>query len=100
MKITRNFGCGDYTFELTDQELLAAYLEKQHRYDVDAVKDKLKYYEENSNEFYEAYGVSYFQLVDKAEDIAFEMRRILDRDSDPYFALIEAIEWAVRNFSY
>ena len=39
MKITRNFGCGDYTFELTDQELLAAYLEKQHRYDVDAVKD-------------------------------------------------------------
>lgn len=97
MKITRNFGCGDYTFELTDGELLEAYLEKQHQYDVDVVKDKLQYYENNPDDFYEAYGCSYFILSDKVDKIAYAMRRNIDKyDSDPFYALTDAIENIVR----
>ena len=87
-------------FELTDEELLTAYHEKQHHYDVEVVKDKLQYYEENPDEFYEAYGTSYFILSDKIDAIAYEMRRNIDKyDADPYYALIDAIETAVRQYN-
>ena len=32
MKITRNFGCGDYTFELTDREIEQAFRERELYY--------------------------------------------------------------------
>ena len=86
-------------FELTEDELLEAYLEKQHRYDVDVVKDKFQYYEDNPDEFFEAYGTSYTVLSGRIDAIAYEMRRNIEKyDSDPFYALIDAIETAVKEY--
>lgn len=93
MKITRDFGCGPYTFELTPEELLAAYKEQQHKYDVTVVEDKLSYYAKNPDEFAEAFNTSYCDMSREADTIAHVMRRkIDDYNGDPFYSLIEAIE--------
>lgn len=42
MKITRNFGCGDYTFELTFQEMEQAYREHDLNYKIADIESRYK----------------------------------------------------------
>lgn len=100
MKISRNFGCGPYTFDLTPEELDAAYKEKQHLDDVTIVRERLAQYKLNPDRFSEAFGVAYFDLSDRVDSIAYDMRRRLDKwndtDDTAFYECIGAIECAVR----
>lgn len=99
MNILRTFNGVDYNIELTPEEIQKAFKEQQHLNDIEAVRKKLDYYEEYPDEFFEAYGCSYFKLYSKIDEIAFDMRDQIDKhNSDQYFALIDAIEKAVRSF--
>lgn len=97
MNILRTFNGVDYDIELTPEEIQKAFKEQQHLYDIDVVKMQLQYYEEYSDEFYETYGTSYICLIDKIDTIAYEMRRnINEHESSLHYALIDAIESAVK----
>lgn len=99
MNILRTFNGVDYNIELTPEEIQKAFKEQQHQNDVDVVKKKLSYYEEYPDEFFEAYGCSYFCLYEKVDEIAYDMRNQIDKyNFDPCYALVDAIEKAVRSF--
>lgn len=84
MKIIRNGN----EFELTKNELYQAYLEQEHEFD----RDSCLYYIDECFSEEEWYGrKSYDEIVQLADEMADELRRIINRDDvDEGTALDEA----------
>lgn len=92
MVIKRSVGGQMLAFRLTDQELFNAFEEQQHSYDMQDVESSFDMY--GDAEFYDTFGVKKRWLGDDMEDIAYEMRRNMDKyDMDRQFALEEAIRF-------
>ena len=64
-------------YELTPAELLSAYEEQQHVWDVSYCKSKIDSYDDES--FQEEYGVSKEEGSSNLDDIAYEMRRQVNK---------------------
>ena len=76
--------------KLTSDELFRAYLEQEHNFDCDNVRDYFDAFDDE--DLNEIYGMSIKQIEETYDDIAVEMRRNIDRyGMDMEFAREEAI---------
>ena len=73
MKIERN----GKQYELTPEELFLAYTEQEHIWDVSSCQANLESYDEES--FREEFGIGKDEARSKLDDIAYEMRRQIDK---------------------
>lgn len=84
MKIQRKIDGKNIEFELTQEELYAAYLEKEHEFDKQDIDDALENYNYNSEtrrDFEENYGLplkQIYQNEDLIDKLAYEMRHNQD----------------------
>ena len=84
MKIIRNVNGQEMEFELTNDELYSAYLEKEHEYDCQDIQDELENYnysDDTRNDFLNDYGVPFDKVFGNDELIsvlAFEKRHNID----------------------
>lgn len=77
MTIKRMVNGTEVEFELSDRELYNAYKEQEHEFDTEDVLDVFDAYEDN--ELVETYGKTRKDLEAMAGDIAYEMRRNIDK---------------------
>ncbi|MBQ6960537.1 MAG: hypothetical protein IJP78_06140 [Clostridia bacterium] len=90
MVITREVNGAIHEFELTDDERLNAYEEQQHEYDRTDVQDLFAFMEES--DLIASYGKTMAEIETLFDDIAYEMRRNIDKyDMAWTAALDEAI---------
>ena len=90
MKIKRKIDGKEFEFELTNDELWNAYIEKEHQFDIDDVDsffcgcsdDELRILYKKTRE----------EIKSMYDDIAYEMRRNIDKyDMDWEYARDEAV---------
>lgn len=95
MKIKRLVSGKEQEFELTADELYAAYREQEFKFDRADVAD---YFLAFDNEYIEEeYGMTTKEVESKFNEIAYEMRRNIDKyDMDWTYARDEAIETILR----
>ncbi len=90
MKIVRIVGGVKMEFILSDNELYNAYEEQQHLFDLEDVKGYFDGYSEEDCK--REYGLSSSEVEDRLDEIAYEMRRNIDKyDMDWYYAREAAI---------
>ena len=96
LKITREVNGEKMEFELTVYELHQAYIEQEHLYDIDDVEI---YFEDIEDEDLKMeYGLSRNGLAVKIQDIAYEMRRNMDKYGiGMEQARVNAIEWVLKD---
>lgn len=93
MKISRDIDGKTHTFELTNQELYEAFTEQEHSFDCDDVRDFLYAFEDE--DLIEQFGVGSEEILESLDDIAYEMRRMMDKYGvDLDYAREEAIRSA------
>lgn len=90
MQIHREvMGC-QCTFELTADELFRAFQEQEHSFDCDAVRDLVYCFEDA--DLIESFGADSAEILGLTDDIAYEMRRQMDKYGiDMDYAREEAI---------
>lgn len=95
MKIKRFVNGKEQEFELTSDELYAAFSEQEFKFDRADVAD---YFSAFDNEYIEEeYGMTAKEVESKFNEIAYEMRRNIDKyDMEWTFARDEAIETILR----
>ena len=77
--------------ELTADELYRAYLEQEYEFDLDGVNNHFDAFEDE--DLVETYGKTREELSKLYEDIARELRRLMDKYDMQYdYALTEAID--------
>lgn len=95
MKIERN----GVEYELTSEELLHAYWEQEHLYDIDDVKSELELVVDNDideAEYIEA-AKRIYEDSDKLDSVARSKRRNIDRYNMEWnFAVSEAVKDAIQ----
>lgn len=95
MEIKREIDGKSYVFKLTERELYEAFSEQEHRFDCDDVRDMLYAFEDV--DLVESYGADAEEILESLDDIAYEMRRQMNKYGvDMDFAREEAIR-AVMN---
>lgn len=77
MKITRGFNGQTIEIELTENELYQAYIEQEHIFDRNDVENYFDDYEDS--DFETEYGCSRAEAMEKLDEIAYEMRRNIDK---------------------
>lgn len=93
MIIKRTLNGIQVEIELTANEVISAYEEQEHIYDVKDIQTILD--DEYDDDMYE--GVPVKSLMDKADDIAYKYRKIIDESEFPLHWR-EAAEQAISNF--
>lgn len=76
MQIVRVINGIELKITLTDDEIYTAFVHKQHEFDMMDVEDALDWYEDSD---LAEYGVSKKELENAVEDIAYDMRRNIDK---------------------
>jgi hypothetical protein len=90
MQITRTINGIEYTFDLTPSEMAAAYFAQQYEFDKEDVETLLDSFDDGY--WQENYGMSRAEIDPLVEDIASEMRRMIDKyDVDWDYARDEAV---------
>ena len=94
MVIKREVDGKTLEFELTGKELYEAYRVQEHRFDCDDIRDMLYTYDDEED-FVETFGFDWTEVEDNIDDIAYEMRRQMDKYGvDMDYAREEALrEW-------
>ena len=77
MKIKRIILGKEEEFELTPDELYAAYREQEFKFDRSDIEDYFAAFEKEDIE--EEYGMTIAELEGKYDDMAYEMRRNIDK---------------------
>ena len=91
MKISRAINGETKEFVLTKNELYNAFEEQQHIFDMEDVKSYFDGYSEE--DYLREYGLSSDAVKDRFGEIAYEMRRNIDKyDMDWHYAREAAIE--------
>ena len=95
MKIKRLVNGKEQEFELTEDELYAAFSEQEFKFDRADVTDYFLAFDIEDIE--EEYGMTMKEIESKFNEIAYEMRRNIDKyDMDWTYARDEAIETVLR----
>ena len=76
MTIKREIGGQFAEIELTSHELYQAYIEQEHIFDKNDVEN---YFEDEDPDFETEYGCSRAEAMEKLDEIAYEMRRNIDK---------------------
>lgn len=102
MTIKRNINGTEVEIELTPMELAQAYMEEQHNYDVEDIRNVFDGYEADFGEDVDAelveyYGKTLAELEALVEDMAKAYRRALDNSEEWAYCRDAAIEWVLRN---
>jgi len=91
MVIKRTINGMNLSIELTPAEMLDAYMEQQWAFDIQDVINYADMFSED--EFEEEVGCTYKEFCDMKEEIAYEMRRNMDKyDMDFVYARDEAVQ--------
>ena len=77
MKIKRNILGKEEEFELTPDELYAAYREQEFKFDKSTIEDY--FFAFDDKEIEDEYGMTRKKLEEKFDDMAYEMRRNIDK---------------------
>lgn len=77
MKIKRFVNGKEQEFELTADELYEAFREQEHKFDLCDVDDVFNGFDDD--ELLDMYGRTRDEIKEKYEDIAYEMRRNIDK---------------------
>lgn len=77
MIIKRTIGDSVVMITLTDDEMYSAYQEKQHQFDICDIEDAFNGF--SDDELLNMYGRTRFQIEEKFDAIACEMRRNIDK---------------------
>lgn len=77
MQIKRTINGVEHTFALSKDEMRTAYEEQQHLYDLSDIEVYFDCYEEE--DFQSEYGMTRAEAEKKFADIAYEMRRNMDK---------------------
>lgn len=77
MKIKRTILGEEEEFELTPDELYMAYREQEHKFDLSDVEDVFNGFDDD--ELVDMYGRTRDEIKERYEDIAYEMRRNIDK---------------------
>ena len=97
MIIKRTINGIDFNFELTPAEMYAAYFEQQEHFDIQDVMNYADMFDED--DFEEEVGCTYKEFCDMKEEIAYEMRRNMDKyDMDFSYARDEAVRDIVARY--
>lgn len=90
MKIQRTINGTTFSIELLPEELIAAYIEQQKKFDIE---DVINFGEAYSNEeLMDSYGCTYQEIVNNKEIIAATMRKYIDKyDMEWSYAREEAV---------
>lgn len=95
MNITRLINGTEYTFSLTPREMETAYFEQQYEFDQEDVRTLLDSFDDDY--WQENYGTTRDEMEPLVEDMAIEMRRMIDKyDVDWDYAREEAVREILR----
>lgn len=90
MKINREINGKIYEFELTEQELYDAFAEQEFQFDLENVRNYFEDY--TAEDFRDEYGITIEEAEEKFEDIAYQLRRNIDKyDMSFEYALPAAV---------
>lgn len=96
MEIKREIDGKTYVFKLTGDELYRAFWEQEHNFDCDDVRDYLYGFEDA--DLIDSFGADSKEIEENIDDIAYEMRRQMDKyDVDMDYAREEAIRAVLDN---
>lgn len=96
MKIQRTINGTNFNIELLPEELVEAYFEQQEKYDIEDVVSFAEAYDEE--ELKDSYGCTYKEILDNKEDIAYRMRKNIDKyDMEWSYAREEAVRDVMRS---
>ena len=91
MLIRRLIDGKEISIELTDEEVYNAYVERQHLYDAMNVESYFDSYKDD-DDLYLEFGKTKEELKEFYDEIAYEMRRYIDKyDMDWEYAMSDAI---------
>lgn len=95
MKIQRTINGVNYNIELLPEELYDAYKEQQNKFDIENVISYAEAYD--PDEMHEYVGCTYSKFLELKEEIAKELRRLINEDGMGYVAAVtEAVQNIVK----